>query len=479
MIKRTWIFCLLLVVTLLLGACGSKASIVGRWQLTATQGSWDYSWMEFFEDGRCTDSWGNDRTWSLLSDGQLKITAGFGAGVYLFDVKITENNIEITDEDGNRAVGIRVGTTGQTVGRAAPSWLPLIGLAVLVLGAIGIFFGFGRVKGIRETTQVALSAGQWRVQASKLASERARLTKERDLAVANLGAQAWQQRVEHPDYGDTFTQLSALEEQRAQAQQELESLNADVHRETSALNQAKADYGARIAAVQDKKNAGSAQLRQLQAEHQAAGKRLGEADKQQQALSNDLRAMQEKLNRAQTSTAGDQQERVATLASGLAALERSSADLTGQLPALQTDVARLYDAQQPFAAEIAQYDQQLTELQAAQKAALDPFSAALSKLQARVRATSERISSISSQMKPLTVDLGSQVARTRPGAPELARAYGEVDRLSSELGAVIDEGNLVKARLLALDAAALRKFYLLIGVTLVVIVVTVVLLIVR
>lgn len=100
--------CLLLLLAVVLGACGGKPSIVGRWLLTATQGTWDYDWMEFFEDGTCTDDWGNQRTWTMLSDGRLKITAGFGAGEYLFDVKISGDKIEITDELGNRAAGTRV-----------------------------------------------------------------------------------------------------------------------------------------------------------------------------------------------------------------------------------------------------------------------------------------------------------------------------------------------------------------------------------
>jgi len=63
--------------------------------------------MEFFEDGTCTDDWGNQRTWTMLSDGRLKITAGFGAGVYLFDVEISGDTLQITDEYGNSARGVR------------------------------------------------------------------------------------------------------------------------------------------------------------------------------------------------------------------------------------------------------------------------------------------------------------------------------------------------------------------------------------
>jgi|GEM_PF-5404635 len=43
----------------------------------------------------------------MLSDGRLKIPAGFGAGVYLFGVKISGDTMEITDEYGDRATGTR------------------------------------------------------------------------------------------------------------------------------------------------------------------------------------------------------------------------------------------------------------------------------------------------------------------------------------------------------------------------------------
>jgi chromosome segregation ATPase len=189
--------------------------------------------------------------------------------------------------------------------------------------------------------------------------------------------------------------------------------------------------------------------------------------------------MHEKLSRAQASTSGDQAERVAVLTAGIATLERSLADLAAQVPGLQSDVEQSLEAQQPFEADIAQHDQELAELQAAQKAAVDPLAAQLSELQARVRAASERISGIAQQMKPLTVSLGRQVAQARPEAPALASAYSKVDRLSSEVGTATDEGDLLRARLAAVDAATLRKFYLLVGSVLVIVIVTAVLVFVR
>jgi uncharacterized coiled-coil protein SlyX len=189
--------------------------------------------------------------------------------------------------------------------------------------------------------------------------------------------------------------------------------------------------------------------------------------------------MQEKLGGAQASTTSDQADRVALLTGGIVTLQRSSGDLAGQLPALQADVARLYEAQQPFAAEVAQHDQQLAELQAEQKAAVDPLNARLTDLQTRVRVANERLSALVGQMTPLTASLGGKVARARPEAPALAGAYGEVDRLDRELSGVTNQGDLLKARLAAVDTGALRKFYLLAGIVVAVIVVVITLLFIR
>jgi len=438
MISHEWRAYLLLFVLLVLVACGGlQSNILGKWK----EAGGGVMAFEFFKDGTMIMS-GLGRefpaTYKLPQSDQVQIllSGDLGGREYLLtNVKVSNGRLSCSLNDQGMTKSLEMIRTaasqnvsaGRTAGGALP-WLPLIALGVLALGAIGIFFGFGRVAGIRETAQVGVSTGQWRVQALRSANEQAHLARQRDQAIATLGAQAWAQRVQHPDYADMFAKLSALEEQRFESQQELAALNANTQRETGTLNQIKADHGARIGAVQEKKNAATAQLRQLQAEHQTAGKRLADADKQQQTIGSDLRSMQEKLGGAQASTTSDQADRVALLTGGIVTLQRSSADLAGQLPALQADVARLYEAQQPFAAEVAQHDQQLAELQAEQKAAVDPLNARLTDLQTRVRVANERLSALVGQMTPLTASLGGKVARARPEAPALAGAYGEVDR---------------------------------------------------
>lgn len=130
--KLATMFWLVFLAVALLGGCGAKNSIVGRWQFQSVKGSWDYQWMEFFADGSCTDSWGNSRTWNMVSSNRLKLVAGFGAGTYLYDVKITGDKLEITDEYGNRAIGTRVGgatSSGRSVSRDDFPWALLILLA--------------------------------------------------------------------------------------------------------------------------------------------------------------------------------------------------------------------------------------------------------------------------------------------------------------------------------------------------------------
>ena len=161
------------------------------------------------------------------------------------------------------------------------------------------------------------------------------------------------------------------------------------------------------------------------------------------------------------------------LAGAVATLERTMDGLAAEMPALRADVERLDEAQRPFVAGIAQYDRELAELQAEQRSTLAPINARLTSLQALVRAAQERASAIAGQMTPLTVTYGSQVERARPQSAALAGAYGEVDRLTSDLSGAANQGDLLKARLAAVDGRALRKFYLLIAAALALIMVVV------
>jgi hypothetical protein len=97
----------LFLMTLVLAACSSKSSIVGQWQFETTNGRWDYAWMEFFEDGTYADSNGNSRTYTLLSDGRLKLTSNLDGFTQLFDIKINGDSMTIADENGNAATGTR------------------------------------------------------------------------------------------------------------------------------------------------------------------------------------------------------------------------------------------------------------------------------------------------------------------------------------------------------------------------------------
>lgn len=101
------LLCAFWLIVISTTACDSKDNIVGRWDFETKTGRWDYRWMEFFDDGTYTDSWGNSRSWTLLSDGRLKLTASFDGHVLLFDIKISGDTMEITEEDGSSAVGTR------------------------------------------------------------------------------------------------------------------------------------------------------------------------------------------------------------------------------------------------------------------------------------------------------------------------------------------------------------------------------------
>lgn len=123
-------------------------------------------------------------------------------------------------------------------------------------------------------------------------------------------------------------------------------------------------------------------------------------------------------------------------------------------------------------AEVAECERQLAQLQAEQKAALDPIAERLTALQGHIRATNEHIAACTAEMQPLITDLGHQVEQARPEASGLSSAYAEVDRLHHAIAELTSQGDLLKARLAGLDAGSLRRFYLLTGATLALIVVT-------
>ncbi len=91
---------------LILSACGSGDSIVGRWNFE--EANWDYDWVEFFEDGSYADSWGNPRSYTLPSDGRVQIRSALDGYTFVWDYKIDGDRIEITDDDGEVVVGSRV-----------------------------------------------------------------------------------------------------------------------------------------------------------------------------------------------------------------------------------------------------------------------------------------------------------------------------------------------------------------------------------
>ena len=85
----------------------NQYDIVGRWYFEPISSGWQPGWMEFYEDGSYYDNGNNSRTYVLLSDGRLKLTANIGGGVELFDVDITGDRMMITDEYGDQAIGTR------------------------------------------------------------------------------------------------------------------------------------------------------------------------------------------------------------------------------------------------------------------------------------------------------------------------------------------------------------------------------------
>ena len=86
-----------------------QENIVGRWKFEDPgYGFLGLEWMEFFEDGTYLDNGNNSGSYVLLSDNQLKITSSIGGIVWLYNIKLQGDSIELTDDEGYQVSGTRL-----------------------------------------------------------------------------------------------------------------------------------------------------------------------------------------------------------------------------------------------------------------------------------------------------------------------------------------------------------------------------------
>lgn len=104
-LKRGLFLVLVMLSLALLTACSSQNSIVGRWDFS--EANWSYDWIEFYEEGAYADNWGNLRTYSIPSEGQVMVTSQLDGYTMVWNYEVDGNTIIIKEDDGKAVQGVR------------------------------------------------------------------------------------------------------------------------------------------------------------------------------------------------------------------------------------------------------------------------------------------------------------------------------------------------------------------------------------
>ena len=339
----------------------------------------------------------------------------------------------------------------------------LIVIAAILLIGVMLFFGYGRVEGLQRVLRAGLSGGKWRMQALKLGNDHKRLNKKKDKALTELGEKSWELRIQHSDYATTFGQLQAVAQQQQALQQTLNTLQATIQAQTNTLNKTRAEFNTGIKAVEKQKQAASTTLKKFKSTGKGVDKDLRTTEKQHQKTTNEIRAMQRRIEQLQSSPSEEDQIQLGALRNGIATLKTSQSESEQQIAVLKTQITQLQQEQHPVEAEIQTYQQEIARLEQAQKDAVAPITEALADLETQVKHAQQQLGTLNEQMPALLTSLGTQVHHTRPDAADLVLFYGQVDAAEAALLSLSSQLDLVNARLASIEGGNIFKFYILIA----------------
>ena len=102
--KKIRIIAVVMLIVALLAACGSKSSLVGRWEAVDDGVEVDYGdldELEFFSDGTYTSD-SDNYSGSYSVDGNRLRISGVIASSYSFDFKVSGNSLIIHDDENDR-----------------------------------------------------------------------------------------------------------------------------------------------------------------------------------------------------------------------------------------------------------------------------------------------------------------------------------------------------------------------------------------
>lgn len=347
--------------------------------------------------------------------------------------------------------------------KSAAPWIPLAAAGLLFLAAIGIVFFLLRSGRLQEWASAGISTGKWRVQAMKLSNEHTHLEKDKKQLVSELGAKAWSARVTHPDYEDLYNQLETLDEQRAELREQRETAAQQLQEVQQTHGQTESEYATRINNLQEELKNTQHQLEQIRSDKASFEKQVQKAQKNREETQAEIQSLRDRLSQVPASDAPEADEQSTTLTNAIAALEQSLSQMADEISHLQSEIQRSGTEQQPLTEKVDHLEQKIEQAQAEKREVLAPLDRQIVTLQEEIKATDKQLSAIAQEMTPLIDNLGPYVDRARPESPALSELYAKLDQAYRELAGASQQQDLLKARIGAADAGAVRNFYLFIG----------------
>jgi len=285
--------------------------------------------------------------------------------------------------------------------------------------------------------------------------------KEQELAtaVARLGQQAWEHRVEDPSYAEAYAELVALAEQQETLQQKVADLERQVEDELAARAATEAEWMARLDEIAAEWDPVTEELANLEATARNLAERLNAAERELARTQRDREATLARVAELDHLTAVDVEQRRTRLLSRLAGLEQAIATLEAQLPDLHRAVEENVAARPPLQARLAELDERAVRTRAQKGAALGAHEIRLADLRSSIKETKASIAILDGEIAQRSATMGPVVDEARPDAKALQEAYAAIATIESERIDLLAQLADLKTESEAADITAIRRFY--------------------
>lgn len=361
-------------------------------------------------------------------------------------------------------------------GKTGVQWLPLVIAFVLLAGAgyaVYYLISSGKWKLWQEA---GINHSKWNMQESKLRGDLKDLEADKAKLVDELGRQAWQARVPHPEYVEPYSQLEVLDQKVKVLEDDAKALQTNLEQVSDSRIKVNEDYDNQLKRLDTVLKDARSNLDKSRSKQADREKQLLKLNNERTKLDTEIQEKAQKLTEIQASDVPDKQKKVESISSSIHGLEKSMMAAVEKIPVLQTDIEGLKSEQQPLTDELTRLEEQLERVKIDQKTALDPLDRQISELDTQLKSKLANLDDLRSQMETHLKSLGPIVDAVRPESGELAGAYYKIDMVNTDMTASTRAHELVSKQLEACDKGAVRNFWITLGTALLLVILLIILL---